>query len=97
MNHWRIILLLSLVFTLIGYSAQGEDDMTIQKGSKVSFDYTLSVDGKKVESSEGKEPLQYTHGQSQIIPGLSRQLEGLHEGVEKKHMARLILMPLKKF
>ncbi len=88
MSHWGIVLLLALVFTLTGYSTQAENDMTIQKGSKVSFDYTLSVDGKIVESSEGKEPLQYTHGEGQIIPGLSRQLEGLHEGDEKK-----ILLP----
>lgn len=58
--------------------------MIIQKGRQVSFDYTLAVDGAVVDSSKGKEPFQYTHGEEKIIPGLSRQLEGLKAGDEKK-------------
>ncbi len=85
MNRFRVVLLLALIFGLITYPAQirGED-MTIQKGSQASFDYTLTVDGEVVDSSEGKEPLQYTHGEGQIIPGLSKQLEGMRVGEEKK-------------
>ena len=55
----------------------------IKDGSQVSFDYTLTVDGKVVDTSEGKQPLQYVQGQGKMIPGLTRQLEGLKQGDEK--------------
>ncbi len=56
----------------------------VAAGKTVKFDYTLTVDGKTVDSSEGAEPLQYVHGQSQIIPGLEKQMEGLKAGDEKE-------------
>jgi FKBP-type peptidyl-prolyl cis-trans isomerase SlyD len=58
--------------------------MTIQKGSQVSFDYTLTVDGDVIDTSKGKEPLQYTHGEGKIIRGLAKQLEGMKVGDEKR-------------
>lgn len=57
--------------------------MTINEGKTVSFDYTLTVDGEVVDSSKDRGPFQYTHGKGQIIPGLSKQLEGLTAGDEK--------------
>ena len=44
----------------------------IQKGSKVQIHYTLTVDGEKLESSQDGDPLPYTHGEGQIVPGLAR-------------------------
>lgn len=72
-----------LVMTVSVYAAKG--DKVIEKGRTVTFDYTLTVDGQIVDSSqrEGRQPLQYTHGEGKIIPGLSRQLEGLQVGDEK--------------
>jgi FKBP-type peptidyl-prolyl cis-trans isomerase SlyD len=69
----------------LSYVTKGED-MPIQNGSEVSFHYTLTVDGKVVDSSEGKEPFQYIHGESRerILPGLLKQLEGLSTGDEKE-------------
>lgn len=61
------------------------DTMNIKTGSQVSIDYTLTVDKKVVDSSSGKEPLTYTQGSGQIIPGLEEQLEGLKKG-DKKHV-----------
>lgn len=52
----------------------------IQDGSTVQFDYTLTVDGQVVDASAGREPLRYVQGQGQIIPGLERQMAGLHAG-----------------
>jgi len=57
--------------------------MTIQDGKTVEFDYTLTVDGQVVETSEGKEPAKYTHGEGKIVPGLSKELEGMKAGEEK--------------
>ncbi len=42
--------------------------------------YTLTVDGKIVDSSVGKSPLLYTQGAKQIIPGLEEKLAGLKAG-----------------
>lgn len=59
------------------------EDVAIGKGNQVSFDYTLTVDGEVVDSSDGRDPFTYTHGEGQIVPGLERNLEGLHVGDEK--------------
>ena len=79
------IVLLSAVFLFSTCCLAQEQggEMTIQNGSKVAFHYTLTVDGVAVDSSDGKDPLNYTHGEGKIIPGLSRQLEGLKAGDEK--------------
>ena len=57
----------------------------VETGSAVSFDYTLTDDsGKVVDTSKGKEPMQYIHGKGQIIPGLEKELAGMSVGSEKK-------------
>ena len=55
--------------------------MAISKDKVVSIDYTLTgADGKVLDSSNGREPLAYLHGASNIIPGLESALEGKSEG-----------------
>ncbi len=57
----------------------------IETGSKVRLEYTLKDDGGKVlDSNKGGEPLTYTQGQRQIIPGLEKALVGMRTGEEKK-------------
>jgi FKBP-type peptidyl-prolyl cis-trans isomerase SlyD len=57
----------------------------VQAGAEVFFDYTLSDDsGKVIDSSKGKEPMHYTHGKGQIIPGLEKEIAGMAVGGEKK-------------
>jgi FKBP-type peptidyl-prolyl cis-trans isomerase 2 len=58
--------------------------MTIEKGKKVAFDYTLTVEGDVVDTSKGKKPLEYTHGDSSLIPGLTSRMEGMKAGEERK-------------
>jgi FKBP-type peptidyl-prolyl cis-trans isomerase SlyD len=67
-------------------SAQNnKDERVIKDGSVVSLQYTLSGDdGKTIESNKGKEPLKYTQGQHQIIPGLEKELTGMKVGGEKR-------------
>ncbi|MBR3632287.1 MAG: peptidylprolyl isomerase [Elusimicrobiaceae bacterium] len=55
----------------------------IQKGAKVKFDYTLTVDGKVQDTSAGRGPLEYTHGAGQIIKGLEEVLEQMNVGDKK--------------
>ena len=57
---------------------------TIQDHMDVNLEYTLTVDGAVVDSTDGKSPFHYVHGQQQIIPGLERQLAGLHVGDTKE-------------
>jgi len=57
--------------------------MSIQSGKEVSIHYTLKVNGEVVDSSKDKEPLTYVHGKGQIIPGLSKALEGMEAGDKK--------------
>ena len=55
--------------------------MNIAKDKVVSIDYTLTDSGGQVlDSSQGKEPLNYLHGAGNIIPGLEGALEGKAEG-----------------
>ena len=59
-------------------------DRAVKDGMTVSFDYTLKeTDGKLIETSKGKSPLKYVHGQKQMIPGLEKQLTGMKVGDEK--------------
>lgn len=58
--------------------------MAVENGKKVAFHYTLTVDEKVVQTSEGQQPMSYTHGSGQIIPGLASEIEGMNEGEEKR-------------
>jgi FKBP-type peptidyl-prolyl cis-trans isomerase SlyD len=49
----------------------------------VTLDYTLTVDGEVIDSSEGSEPIQFIQGKGQIIPGLERELYGMEIGDSK--------------
>ena len=55
----------------------------IKEGSKVKFDYTLTVDGKITDTSAGRGPLEYTHGAGHIIKGLEKELTGMKVGDKK--------------
>ena len=57
----------------------------VAPGKTVQIHYTLTVDGREVDSSNGGEPLVYEQGKGNIIPGLEHQLEGMSVG-EKKHV-----------
>lgn len=57
----------------------------IQAGSKVSIEYTLTLeDGTVADSNVGKPPLEYEHGAGNIISGLESGLAGLKTGDTKK-------------
>ncbi len=58
--------------------------LAIAPGTVVSVEYTLTDEkGAEIENNRGKEPLVYTAGDNQIIPGLEKALTGLHKGEEK--------------
>lgn len=55
--------------------------MLVSENCVVSIHYTLTdKEGDVLDSSEGKDPLHYLHGASNIIPGLEKELEGKSTG-----------------
>jgi FKBP-type peptidyl-prolyl cis-trans isomerase SlyD len=65
--------------------AVSPDKTAVQNGSSVSIEYTLKDEGGQVlDSNKGKNPLTFTQGQQQIIPGLEREMIGMRAGEEKK-------------
>jgi len=80
------VLAILLAMTLIPATSQAADTkQTVTEGKNVSLEYTLTLDDKSViESNVGKQPLIYTHGTQQIVPGLEKALEGLAVGDTKE-------------
>jgi FKBP-type peptidyl-prolyl cis-trans isomerase 2 len=67
-----------------GGAEKAKNERVVKDGMLVSFDYTLTgSDGKVIETSKGKEPLKYVHGQKAMIPGLEKELNGMKVGGEK--------------
>lgn len=53
----------------------------IKQGDTVRMHYTGTLsDGSVFDSSEGREPLEFTYGEGQIIPGLELGIEGMSTG-----------------
>ena len=56
----------------------------IKEGSVVSFEYTLSDDaGEVMESNKGEQPVTFTHGAHQIVPGLESAMLGMELNEER--------------
>lgn len=74
--------MLALMF-IVSPAPLHAQETKIEDGRTVTFEYKLTIDGQVVESSEGKEPLQYTQGSGEIIPGLENKLLGMMAGDQK--------------
>ncbi|MBI2104833.1 MAG: peptidylprolyl isomerase [Candidatus Omnitrophica bacterium] len=79
---WRLIGAIAVVAALQpgGDAEEGAMAAAVQDNMDVGMEYTLTVDDAVVDSTEGKEPFHYIHGRRQVIPGLERQLAGMHAG-----------------
>jgi FKBP-type peptidyl-prolyl cis-trans isomerase SlyD len=61
-----------------------DGNLAVGEDLVVSLDYTLRLDsGEVVDSSDGKEPLEFLPGRGSIIPGLEQALYGMAVGEEK--------------
>jgi FKBP-type peptidyl-prolyl cis-trans isomerase SlyD len=56
---------------------------SVQNDTVVAMEYTLHVDGEKIDSSEGQDPLQFLVGYGNIISGLEREMMGMKVGESK--------------
>lgn len=56
----------------------------VKSGDTVRIHYTGTLtDGTKFDSSEGRDPLEFTVGEGQIIPGLEQAIPGMTVGDKK--------------
>jgi FKBP-type peptidyl-prolyl cis-trans isomerase SlyD len=58
---------------------QGEH-MAISNNQVVSMEYEVKVNGNVVDSNVNEQPLEFTFGSGQIIPGLESRIAELSEG-----------------
>jgi len=82
-----VLLLLSapVVANAQGTPAAAASPATVENGATVKLEYTLKDDaGTVLDSNKGQEPLSFTQGGQQLMPGLEKQLIGMHVGEEKK-------------
>lgn len=56
---------------------------SVQDGVVVSMEYTLHVDGEKLDSSEDHGPLQFLAGHGNIVAGLESEMIGMKIGDSK--------------
>jgi FKBP-type peptidyl-prolyl cis-trans isomerase SlyD len=79
-----VVIVLSMSAPLMAAQSTKEDKI-VKDGAVISLQYTLSgEDGKTIESNKGQEPLKYTQGAKQIIPGLEKGVAGMKVGEEKR-------------
>lgn len=81
---WFLITFTLSLPVYLAAAEKAKDDRVVKDGMMVSLDYTLKgTDGKVMETSKGREPLKYIHGQKMMIPGLERELTGMKVGGQK--------------
>ena len=54
----------------------------IETGKSVRVEFTATSGGHVVESTAGRPPLYYVHGDGRVLPGFQKKLEGHKEGDE---------------
>ncbi len=64
-------------------SEQPQSKRTVQDRDVVTIEYTLTVDGEVVDSSEQHGPVSYIHGTGQLVPGLEKEITGMSVGESK--------------
>jgi FKBP-type peptidyl-prolyl cis-trans isomerase SlyD len=69
-----------------GSPAAAPAGAAIEEGSTVELEYTLKDEaGTVLDSYKGQTPLTFTQGEAHLVPGLEKQLVGMHVG-EQKHV-----------
>ncbi len=63
--------------------------LRIKDRSIVAMDYTVRLDdGRVVETTRGRAPVEYLHGGGQLLPAPEKALEGMLEGQEAEFSLR---------
>lgn len=87
-KRWVWIQMMAVFFVgFLGVSeALAADDTAVKKGDVVSLHYTGTLeDGSVFDTSKTRnEPLKFTAGSGQVIPGFDHAVMGMKKGEEKK-------------
>ena len=59
------------------------EGLKVMEDLVISMDYTLEVDGKVVDTTEGNDPIEFIQGTGSISPSLERELYGMGIGDTK--------------
>ncbi len=84
-----VILGFITALTFFAVSSEGAEKakkggaLAVSEGKTVRVQYTLKVDGKVVDSSNGREPLQFKTGKHEMIPGFEKAVMGMKVGEKK--------------
>ncbi len=80
-----LAIVLGLVTALAAQAAAAakKGGPAVADGKTVKVNYTLKVDGKVVDSSEGRQPLEFKEGSHQMIPGFEKAVMGMKAGQKK--------------
>ncbi len=72
---------LTTLLLLTSHAVYADEQPVIENGRSVSIQYVLTLDDGSVASTNvGQEPLKFTHGEGQILPGLESALNGMKSG-----------------
>lgn len=71
------------VFAAEGEKPTGETSPLVEDGTRVTIHYTLTVEDKIVDSSKGREPMEFQVGSKNVIPGFEKALLGMGIGEKK--------------
>ncbi len=55
----------------------------VANGRTVRINYTLTVDGKVVDSTKGRKPMEFREGAHEVIPGFEKGVMGMKVGQKK--------------
>lgn len=78
-----------MVLSFLAASSEGaekekkDEAVVVSEGKTVKVNYTLTVDGKEMDSSKGHGPLEFKVGSHQVIPGFEKAVVGLKVGDKK--------------
>ncbi len=62
----------------------GDEIMSVKNGDTIEVDYWLTVEGKQIDTSEGRGPFEFTVGAGQVIPGFDKAAMGMEVGETKE-------------
>jgi FKBP-type peptidyl-prolyl cis-trans isomerase 2 len=72
------------VLVVFAWCANADAQLVVEKGKRVKIAYNLLINSEPIESTQGKEPLEFLVGGGNVIPGLENQMLGMQIGDEKK-------------
>jgi len=54
--------------------------MAIKKNQIIKLNYELKIDGEVIDNNLGANPIQFTYGSGDLIPGLEKRIVDMNEG-----------------